>query len=227
MEEIRNEDFDEKNLELICHVDFTIPVGEKVLLYFPGVHGKLKTEFLGVDKKKYIIVRLPEGDTENKFHKDQQVTLRYINDSLVCGFNTTISGIIAAPYPLIFLDYPECIEILNMRNDDRVTCFIPAKIHWETKDIVGKIIDLSKGGCKIVADPFSVEWIPSINIETEISFQLQDRNNKKNLTLRSKIKRIVAEESKLILSFEFFEHQEEIEKTISDYVEILMEYFEK
>lgn len=227
MEEVLYDDFDDKNLELICHGNFNIPIGEKVLLYFPGVQGKLKTEFLGVDKKKYIIVRLPEGVSENKLSNTQQVTVRYINDSLVCGFNTTISGFIFTPVPLIFLNYPECIEILNMRNDDRVTCFIPAKIYWEGNDISGKIIDLSRGGCKIVADPFNVDRIPSINIETDISFQLQDRDNKKNLCLKSKIKRIVAEESKLILSFEFFEHHEEVEKTISDYVDILMEYFEK
>lgn len=226
MEEMMCENFDEKNLELICHGDFNIPVGEKALLYFPGIQGKIKTEFRGVDKHKYIIVSMPEGVSE-KFHNDQRVTVRYINESLVCGFNTVISGMITSPHPLIFLSYPECIEILNMRNDDRVTCFIPAKIHWEGKDISGKIIDLSRGGCKIVADPFNVEWIPSINIETDISFQLQDRDNRKHLCLRSKIKRIVAEESKLILSFEFFEHHEEVEKTISDYVDILMEYFEK
>lgn len=227
MDEMMDEKFDEKNLELICHGDFNIPIGEKVLMYLPGFQGKIKTEFRGVDKKKYIIVSLPEGVPENKFKTDQWVTVRYINESLVCGFNTVVSGMITTPYPLIFLNYPECIEILNMRNDDRVTCFIPAKIHWEGKDISGKIIDLSRGGCKIVADPFNVEWIPSINIETDISFQLQDRENRKNLCLRSKIKRIVAEESKLILSFEFFEHHEEVEKTISDYVDILMEYFDK
>lgn len=227
MEDLMYENLEEKNIELICHGEFNIPVGEKVLLYLPGAHGKIKTEFRGLEKAKYIIVDLPEGASEKIFFKDQQVTVRYINENLVCGFNTVVSGMTNEPYNLIFLSYPECIEILNMRNDDRVTCFIPAKIHWEGKDISVKIIDLSRGGCKVVADPYSVEWIPSINMQTDISFQIQDRENKKHLCLHSKIKRIVAEESKLILSFEFFEHHEEVEKTISDYVDILMEYFEK
>ena len=211
-------------IELICHADFNIPVGEGVSLFFPGINSRLKTMFVGVNKNKYLITHLPEKAKLRTVTLDSEVTGRFVHGTLVCGFNTTVAGTVSSPFPLLFLHYPECFEILNMRSDDRVTCFVPATLLWENQALQGRIIDISKGGCKIVTDPTASNKLPSVNVKAEIICTLLHDDSKDETRIKTKVRRIIAEENKLIVSCEFPDLPEDIELIIGEFVDRIMGY---
>jgi hypothetical protein len=179
----------------------------------------VKTVFFGVSKNRYLIVHLPEKAKAKTFSAKNEVTGRYVNGPLICGFNTTVAGSITSPFPLLFLDYPECFEILNMRTDDRVTCFTPATLLWDDNALEGRMLDIGKGGCKIVTDPTTSSEFPSINVDVDIACRLVNDDKQKGVKVRARIRRIIAEENKLIVSAEFPALPEQIEAVIGEFVD--------
>ena len=127
----------------------------------------------------------------------------------------------------MFLQYPESILFLNLREKHRASCFFPATIFWESQEIDGRIIDISKGGGKIIALTGNNDTLPQINAGEEVFCQLVMDKLENALYIKAVVRRITSEKNKHIFGLEFVDLPTDIQHIIDDYVTSINEYIEE
>lgn len=220
---------DTSKAEPVYDSDFDIPVGSNVSLSCTIKGGTLRfwTKFVGFEKNKYIITNLPKKLFDIDFRTKPEITARFIKGSLVCAFTSTVIGNIQEPAPVLFLEYPESILFLNLREKHRASCFFPATIFWESQEIEGRVLDISKGGGKIIALSDNNQTLPQIKVDEEVFCQMILDKLENALYVKAVIRRITHEKNKHIFGLEFIELPVDIQHIIDDYVLSINEYVEK
>ena len=220
---------DTSKAEPVYDSDFNIPVGSNVSLSCIIKGGALRfwTKFIGYEKNKYIVTHLPKNLIDIDFRTKPEITARFIKGSLVCGFTSTVIGNIQKPVPVLFLDYPESILFLNLREKHRASCFFPATLFWESQEIEGRILDISKGGGKIIALAENNETLPQIKAGEEVFCQMILDKLENALYVKAVVRRITSEKNKHIFGVEFVDLPVDIQHIINDYVSNINEYVEE
>jgi c-di-GMP-binding flagellar brake protein YcgR len=220
---------DTSKAEPVYDADFNIPVGSNVSLSCMIKGGKLRfwTTFIGFEKNKYLITHLPKNLFDIDFRTKPEITARFVKGSLVCGFTSTVIGSITNPVPILFLKYPASILFLNLREKHRASCFFPATIFWESREIEGRVLDISKGGGKIIALTDNNQTLPQITIDEEVFCQMIIDKLENALYVKAVVRRITSEKNKHILGLEFIELPVDIQHIIDDYVKNINEYIEE
>ncbi|MEW6264653.1 MAG: flagellar brake protein [Thermodesulfobacteriota bacterium] len=120
--------------------------------------GKYTTFFRGYKNKDYLILDHPvkEGKLA-PIADDTPCIIRFIHEGNIIGFRSRVLGVIRTPYPLIFLRYPQSVEMSRLRKFDRypvkieVVC-APRKLNGLVDSYPrDNILNLSAGGCQIEA----------------------------------------------------------------------------
>ena len=129
-------------------------VGDDCLIELQGVGGKFRSIALGWEQNKYFMLKLPTKlDMRDFLYAGKLVIVRYLNsEGQISGFESAIQAAIYTPQRILFVDYPETIETISLRKDERVDCFVPGMLYYADYEIGGHVINISKSGCK-----FSVE----------------------------------------------------------------------
>lgn len=118
-----------------------------------GDDGKVAAELVGMVHFEYIILRLPwVPGLRTRLVAGATVTVRFVSNGELCGFQAEIITHIPKPSLLLFLQYPEVIEKLALRQHKRLQCALPVQMHSRRGDAAGVIADLSQGGCRVAFD---------------------------------------------------------------------------
>ncbi len=112
--------------------------------------GRIAADLVGVVHFEYLIVRLPwVPGLRTRLVGGAVATVRLVSQGELCGFQSEILTHVTKPALLLFLQYPEVIEKLALRQHKRVQCALPAQFHSRRGDAQGVIGDLSRGGCRL------------------------------------------------------------------------------
>ena len=115
--------------------------------------GRIASDLVGMVHFEYLIVRLPwVPGLRSRLVGGASATVRFVHEGELCGFQTQILTHVAKPALLIFLQYPEVIEKMALRQHKRLQCALPAQFHSRRGDAQGVIGDLSRGGCRLAFD---------------------------------------------------------------------------
>ena len=115
--------------------------------------GRIAADLVGMVHFEYLILRLPwVPGLRSRLVGGSQATVRFVNNGELCGFQSLILTHIAKPSLLLFLEYPEVVEKLALRQHKRVQCALPVQLHSRRGDAHGVIADLSMGGCRMAVD---------------------------------------------------------------------------
>lgn len=118
-----------------------------------GDEGRIAAELVGMVHFEYLILRLPwVPGLRSRLVGGAAVTVRFVSDGELCGFQAQILTHIPKPSLLLFVEYPEVIEKLSLRQHRRVQCALPVQLHSRRGDANGVIVDLSRGGCRMAVD---------------------------------------------------------------------------
>ena len=92
---------------------FLLPPGTPLQLEIQDVSVKMNSLSVGYVAEKCLIVKYPStggfGPVSNKLFKGNKITVRYINDGSVFGFQSELLGVVVDPIRLLFLGPPEKI----------------------------------------------------------------------------------------------------------------------
>jgi len=137
--------------------DININIGTPMQLAFESVRFRLKSEFIGMIANSLLIVRMPPSkslpNASKIYTQGTNSIIRFVHQGIAYGFFTKIVRALYSPAKLLFLDYPENIEVYQLRNHERVLCLLPVTIKLSPDNtIAGHVTDISKQGCQ-----FSVE----------------------------------------------------------------------
>jgi len=93
-----------------------VVIGTKMLVEPAGMGDRFKSEFVGMVRGGFIIVRVPRIPGINEFlYVEKKVTVRYVHGGNVYGFESEVLMNQSGPFRLLFLRYPDTVEILNLR----------------------------------------------------------------------------------------------------------------
>lgn len=135
-----------------------IPVGTRLSMDINGFERKLTSAVVGYSRGRFVLVNLPAVPENNRDHLYQSlypenaVTVRYLHDGSVAGFRCQVVKYVTFPYPLLFLSYPQRLEIFDLRKHKRAPCFSPVVLRRGDRESFGILTDLSMGGCRICVD---------------------------------------------------------------------------
>jgi c-di-GMP-binding flagellar brake protein YcgR len=116
------------------------------------VNQKYDVKVVGMEEFGYIIVqaRLPL-DVASRLAQNNQVVGQVIVDGVAYGFRSQVTNRVTRPAPLLFLSYPDSVERVALRSDERVRVSLPAQIHGKFGDHQVIIVDMTNSGCCITA----------------------------------------------------------------------------
>jgi len=133
-------------------VQLKISMGKDVVIRIPEVEQSYRGRIVGYDPYNFIIasVRLPSS-VRKKLTFGGQLILKYIHKGTIYGFRTAVHNAISSPASLIFFDYPDTIEKIDLRRASRHKCSIDGKLHTTEDDYECMVVNVSETGCKISA----------------------------------------------------------------------------
>jgi len=205
--------------------DLDIAPGTRVLLDFLWPGKKYWAEFIGMKRGRYILLHPPvNAKTLENYKQDTQATVRYVHENYhVCGFSAWVQKLIVKPVPLLFLSFPKHVEVLNMRRHDRTTSVVPVTVYHDEKECRGFIVNISKGGCRIVVkDGDGKGFTPEQGAEIFSSFRLLDGN--KDIYALGLVRSAEKNGDKISLGVQFKELADDVSGSIEEFVLSLKEY---
>lgn len=207
-----------------------IVIGTRMLVEPAGMGDRFKTDFVGMVRGQFILVRIPRIPGLNEFlYVEKRVTVRYVHEGNVYGFESQVIWNQATPYRLLFLRYPVTVEILNLRRCQRVDCYTPVRIGLEEggqyTEYEGMMLNLSCGGCQLVLDA-GEGAMPPVAVDTELKVSFKLFGTDKDVTFTGRAKNINVSKQRMYLGLMYDELPADVRKAIDDYVNNVSEYLQ-
>lgn len=165
---------------------FELPVGQRVEIQInkTSVPLRFQTEFVGVVKKRFFIVAMPDtrkfGDMRDAIYEGVDVVVRFVLEGdlgEVIAFRSDIEFITNHPTKLLYIDMPQIVESRPIRSDRRFETRLPTqivKMAGAQQALKALVIDLSMSGCQLVVQDEVVEVEKDAHIELNFKWLQQD-----------------------------------------------------
>lgn len=182
----------------------SLPLGTVVVVEPAGLGQRFKTEFLGMERGRYLILRIPRipGVTEH-LYPEKAVTLRFVSEGHIFGFSSEVVWVMNAPFKLLFLRYPDEVEILNLRGCQRVDCFLPTALKFREDWLQGVILNISCGGCQAVVEERVGQPLPQVGVDDEVMLEFRLAGSDQNIMVGGLTKSVNLSEHRLFLGLKF------------------------
>jgi hypothetical protein len=183
-------------------------IGMRMVITIEGL-GTFKSTLIGMEHGQYLIIKLPMiPDIPVKYLRQNDFVVRYVHAGGVYGFRTSLVSLIKEPMRLFVLDYPNKIESLNLRKNERYECLIPAvakilqanatPFEWQ-----GFIADISPFGCRF--EYMIPDGVKSANVTIGdiVDFSIHFPNEDAIWTLHVEVRSQNIDQKKLILGLKY------------------------
>lgn len=219
--------FDPRKVESKHHPTIDVHIGDMAMVEPQGVGERFKTPFVGWEMGRYVIFRLPSRlDLREYLYAGKVVIVRYLTcGGEVCGFESEVQGVCYKPQHLFFLDYPERVEVFNLRKENRVDTFLPATlIVSDELSVRASILNISKGGARIGISRKDYDAHPFV-IDQQFVCQFQMLGQEAGeSTFMGIVRTIIEEYDKVFLGVEFKDISNGLLQRIDEYVKTFSEY---
>ncbi|MBU0514098.1 MAG: flagellar brake protein [Proteobacteria bacterium] len=115
---------------------------------------KTSAGLVGFEGQGYILAHMPYVSGQPLFSNvDAECVVRFLDRGVIYGFTSQVFHLQHKPFPLIILTFPENVDRINLRSEERLPVNVPAVVGHEhangNKDTEGIIVDLSRSGCRL------------------------------------------------------------------------------
>ncbi len=120
---------------------------------------RVRTEFLGMDGSRTIMIRYPDeskwGNLSDAIYVDNSTIVRFILEDEtgeVVAFKSKIMHILTKPINMLLVAFPTSIQSQGLRSERRAQIRVPVSILEAEKEInlaFGTLMDISNSGCRI------------------------------------------------------------------------------
>ena len=210
---------DPGNLSRLCGEQLSIKFGNEENQYFCFCRG--------VHSGKYFMTQTPvAAGIESSLIPGNQVVVRFVESGMVCGFKTQVQQFITRPYRLIFFNYPDSIETINLRASKRVAVSLKGTITWENQTFDGSIRDLSRGGCFFVLRYWQDPLFNNLDVNSKLTISFSTFDEKPSIELTSKVVRVIKDGDDLKMGLSFDADQQEITDRVATFVDYISQFLE-
>jgi len=206
-----------------------IALGTRMIVEPAGMGDRFRTEFIGMSRGQYLIVRIPRVPGINDYlYVEKTVTVRYVHEGNVYGLQSEVLWTLNAPYKLLFLRYPDTVEMLNLRKCQRVDCYLPVQVGVSEDEqftqYEGMILNLSCGGCQVVIDTKGGGQLPPITVDSMVNLEFRMIGSDKLTKLDGKAKNLNVNENRLYFGVMYDDLPIDVRNGIDEYIESVAEY---
>lgn len=175
-----------------------------------GPEGRIAADLVGMVHFEYIILRLPwVPGLRTRLVGGVSVTVRFVSNGDLCGFQVPVITHVAKPSLLLFLEYPEVVEKLTLRQHKRVQCALPVQLHSRRGDAQGVIADLSQGGCRMAVDVRGQQGLRQTVVEDVIVLRVPLNSEGMPLTVTCTVRSVSMDTSRMQIGLSFTEADNE------------------
>ena len=213
-----------QRVERLAGIHLELEIGSSLTIKLPPGDQKFECRILGMDPFSFLIVhaRLPQ-DAVSRLLTNPNLIAQHFASGAVYGFRSVVINRITVPVPLLFLAFPDSVERLVLRRNERVSVSIPGSLHGHYGDYDVMLTDLAPSGCQISA-------------AIDMRSPLRNAKPGEELILRSELGRgqsLMApvqlcrvEEAKGLLSLgcKFVKLNDETSKMIDDFVQSVLKF---
>lgn len=146
--------------------------GQSIVIRFPGAEHAYRGSIIGFDPFDYIIVQAPIPSALRSNLRDEHIVLKYIRKGTIYGFTSSVRKSITDPAPLVFIDYPDFIEKIELRRDDRLDVSMDGILMTENGHHECRIENISLTGCKLSVAGRSRKEVAGIAIDDTLMVAL-------------------------------------------------------
>ncbi|GAB5378800.1 MAG: hypothetical protein Alis3KO_02660 [Aliiglaciecola sp.] len=179
---------------------------------------RVKTEFIGMDGTRAIIIKFPDesrwGSLRESIYVDSNLVIRFINEEEsgeVVAFKAKTNVILSKPSNYIFTSFPLSIQCHALRSEQRANAHVFVTVVETQTDIMlfdGLIVDLSLSGCRVSVDRNSVKQ--KVELKTDITLAIKNPDGRIS-ELKGMVMNQKADETRYYLGVKFEESEKVVE----------------
>ncbi|PKN07168.1 MAG: hypothetical protein CVU73_12955 [Deltaproteobacteria bacterium HGW-Deltaproteobacteria-8] len=216
-----------RRIERLPGVHLDVKIGGSMVLHFPTLGKKYEGKVVGFEPYAFIIVlaRLPQ-DVLAQAAAGSGLVAQHATDGRVFGFRTEILKHITNPTALLFLGFPDTVDRIVLRNNERVHVNLPGTLNGKYGEQRVMVQDLTLTGCQLTA---------KVDLKTPLrQAQVGDRlllNCEMGCTLpivaSIELRRVEAEKGLLHIGAQFVELTPETVEQLQGYIGGLLEFLDR
>ncbi len=220
---------------------FFLPVETPLQIEIGDVSVKMNSVSVGYVAETCLIIKYPStggfGPVSNKLFKGNKITVRYITNGNVFGFQSELLGVTNDPVRLLFLRYPKLIARHSLRSSRRIGCCLPADLvidHVKSADSApeafqgGIVEDISESGCNYcMIKDFPDLPFPDVDVGDAVTLSLRLPGAENEVRLLGDIRRIERDARRIGVGIQFREVTEEEKKGIVDYISAVEKFVDE
>lgn len=196
--------------------------GQQVSITFGGSEKQYFCFCWGVCRDRFVLTQIPvDADIQGKLVTGTPAVVRFVESGMVCGFKTRIHKALTLPFRLIFFEYPNSIEMVNLRNSKRVPLFLQAEIQWKGAAYEGAIRDLSEGGCFFEMKYWQDEAFRDLEVGTTFPIKFTIHGEKDPTKIECKAVRVTKDQDELRMGLSFNDSRKGAMSKIAGFVQYI------
>jgi len=132
-----------------------------------------KSTFIGMKPDAYLIVSTPRSSDAILENTDpgKPVVVKYLFNGIIFAFKSVILQAGPEPFDLLFLQYPQKIELRYIRSLKRIKCFLPVRATCRHEEAIGSILDINIRGCGCLLQKLNTKDSPAWGINEHVLLQ--------------------------------------------------------
>jgi c-di-GMP-binding flagellar brake protein YcgR len=202
-----------------------IETGTEVMIKIGGGDKSVRTILVGEEPDHYLIVQAPKTeDIESKLLNGNLVNVSYLFSGRIYGFESSVLNLVVVPSPLMFLSYPKTVRYWELREQQRVKCYVPSTMKTLSQEHTGMILDISSTGClfsiKIAngVEPASI----GVGEKAKLFFVIPGLDH--SFEVSGQVMNALQNGRKFDFGIRFYNVTKEISEPLQQYIKIMMDF---
>jgi hypothetical protein len=208
---------------------FAPEAGCAMLLLPSGCEERLRTSLVGLERGRYLVLSLAPllrggADPARLFVRGRRTRLFFRKEGVVQGYVVQVQGFTTSPFKHLYLTYPEEGESYNLRLHERVETHLLGMVRTEGVSAKCMVVDLSEGGCGLVADPEHQDRFLSMAEGEDVLLRFQLNTLDRICEISSRLIGLRSEEGRTMAALRFTYMDERTGRDIAKFIRFVCEH---
>lgn len=216
-----------RRIERLPGAHLEVKVGGALIMHFSALPQKHEGKVVGFEGYAYIIVqaRMPQ-ESLTRIVANPSLVAQHTASGVVFGFRSQVLNRVSSPAPILFLAFPDSVDRIVLRRDERVHVNVPGTIHGKYGEHEAMIQDLTPSGCQLSSKVDLKSPLREAQVGDRLILSC-DLGHGQKLTTPLVLRRVSTEKGLLHLGAQFVDLTKETSLLVGGFVEGLRQFMSR